>query len=489
MPPTKSHSWGLHLTSLLPVNIVQAVMAFVGLAIYSRLMSPEAYGEYVLAMTAQLLGQFIVFGWLSAGIPRFTAQCEAEGTNSKLLTTAYALFGLLALIFILAAAALFHAPFVPLDYQGLILATLASGILRSAALIGLEAHRSGLRITRYSLFETLQAVISVILGGYLVRRLGGRPEGIFIALGLVNLAIILLDYPWLSKVIKPGDFSRAMAKRLWQYGAPLMLSTLFCCALAYIDRFILAHLSDKEAVGMYGAALSLAERPMMMGFLWVASASSSLGFHTMEHGKEEDVSALMERALGTLIVLTFPMAVGLTVLAIPISSVLLGAEFHEKVADLLGLVALSAILKGLVDHYLSQFFQLSMRTGLLSLIYAFALALSLAANLLLVPRFGAVGTLSSALIAYGLALLSMVVIARRWFPVRFPWLETLKVLVACSLMYQAVQGLEVTNTPVGLVLGVGFGVGVYALAILALDIGQWRSRLFKPLFARGQRHA
>lgn len=485
MATKNPQSWSLHLTSLLPVNIVQAVMSFVGLAIYSRLMSPEAYGEYVLAMTAQLLGQFILFGWLSNGIPRFTAQCEAEGRNAELLTTAYTLFGLLALVFITAAVALSKTPLVPPEYQSLVLATLASGILRTAALLGLEAHRSGLRITRYSIFETLQALSSVILGGYFVQRMGGRPEGIFMALGLVNLAILILDAPWLARVIKPKAFSRGMVRKLWHYGAPLMISTLFCFALAYLDRFLLAHLGDTETVGIYGAATSLAERPLMMGFLWVASASSSLGFHTMEHGKAEDVSALMQKALGTLIFLTLPMAVGLTVLALPISTVLLGADFHDKVAELLGLVAISAILKGLVNHYLSQFFQLSMRTGLLSLIYALALILSVGANVLLVPRFGAVGTVISSFIAYGLALLVMALITRRRYTIRFPFFETLKIILACACMCQVVNWLDVPNSPLGLVIGVGSGVGVYVLGVLALNIGQWRTRLLKPLFAHG----
>jgi O-antigen/teichoic acid export membrane protein len=52
----ESRSWRFHLTSLLPYSLIQGLIGFASLAIYSRILTPAEYGTYVLAISMQFLG-------------------------------------------------------------------------------------------------------------------------------------------------------------------------------------------------------------------------------------------------------------------------------------------------------------------------------------------------------------------------------------------------------------------------------------------------
>lgn len=472
------HNWHRHLSSLLPVNAVQALIGFGSLAVYSRLMSPASYGEYVLALTSQMFGQWVLFSWLNMSVARFTPRSQQEGSLPTLLSTAYLLSGLISIVCLTGAAAYYILVGKEQVHGGLIMATVLSCVIRGMAVLGLEIHRNRLEIPRYSVLEAAQAILGLGLGAWLVSLDGGRPGGAFIGISLANLCVLLADAGWLFKVVRFSSFARPVAIILWHYGAPMTVSLILGLGIANLDRYLLAAFNGQEAVAIYGAASALAERPLSIVFVWVGAASSSLGFHAMERSAPEQARQTMESAARSLILLTWPMAAGLAVLADPVTTLMLGEAFHAETAALLPLIVLAGLCKGFAEHFFAQFFLFTGRTGVLSIILTAVLFVSIAANLSLLPVLGTPGAPTSAMAAYAIAIALQIIYIVRRFRIAWPWGDTLKGILACALMYAVVSGLQLRATPLDLAIGVAAGVGSYGMLALALNIANLRTNLF-----------
>ena len=53
---------------------VPGLLGFATIIIFTRLLSPEAYGQYALVVTGAILGNAILYQWLSASLLRFLPQ-------------------------------------------------------------------------------------------------------------------------------------------------------------------------------------------------------------------------------------------------------------------------------------------------------------------------------------------------------------------------------------------------------------------------------
>ena len=79
----------------LPANIVQGVVGFLAIILFTRLLSPEDFGRYALAFSVMTLAHVAVFSWLEAAMARFWAAqapgAATQGHFASLYRTAFAL--------------------------------------------------------------------------------------------------------------------------------------------------------------------------------------------------------------------------------------------------------------------------------------------------------------------------------------------------------------------------------------------------------------
>src|SRR5262245_12400039 len=91
-----------HILGYGPANLVPAVISFGSIYVFTRLVSPGAYGDYALVGGVALLCQAVVFYWLQVGTMRFVAAAAKDGNLGALSATVYR--GYLALALLFAAA-------------------------------------------------------------------------------------------------------------------------------------------------------------------------------------------------------------------------------------------------------------------------------------------------------------------------------------------------------------------------------------------------
>ncbi|WP_295446159.1 lipopolysaccharide biosynthesis protein [uncultured Thiodictyon sp.] len=464
-----------HLAGYLPINLIEALSSLGIVVIYSRLLTPEQYGRYALAVTAMQWLQTLLFYWLHSGVARFFEARRTHGRVPALLVTSYvaalALSGLLAIGVGYVAAGLSD------QWRWLVLAGLVSLVARALLLIGLEAHRAGREVRRYSGLEGLQYLMSLGLGALLVSGTGGGAAAILWATTLACLLVLLLDTRYLAKLMSPPAWSGDELRLLIRYGAPLAASVLLGQIIAKSDRFFIAWLMDEKAVGIYSVAYALIDRPSTIIFNWLGMAAVPLAFAAMERDGPAAAREVMAKTAKTLVLLLLPCTTGLAIVAEPLAAVLFGAEFRHEAARLIPWIALASLLYGAMIHYAAHAFMVTKNTRLLLMTSLFVLVLNMILNLLLIPLFGLDGAVAASITTYGLGLTLRLIIARRFFPLPLAVSHLIRGLLACGVMAGVIWSAALAPTLVGLMLAILLGVVSYVVGALLLNVADCRDAL------------
>ena len=64
----------------LPANIIQGVVGFLAIIVYTRLLSAEDFGRYALAFSVMTMAHVATFSWLEAAMARFWA-AQRDGAD------------------------------------------------------------------------------------------------------------------------------------------------------------------------------------------------------------------------------------------------------------------------------------------------------------------------------------------------------------------------------------------------------------------------
>jgi O-antigen/teichoic acid export membrane protein len=174
--------------------------------------------------------------------------------------------------------------------------------------------------------------------------------------------------------------------------------------------------------------------------------------------------------------LGFPAATGLALVATPLATVMVGADFREGAAQILPWIAIAALMNGLMTYYFHEAFILRRKTRWMAGIMAAAALFNLALNIVLIPLFGIAGAAAATLFAYTAGLLACALVGHQLFPLPLPWLDWGKALAATAGMAVVVIALPVSGPPfLVLVAKSGAGALAYASLALALNIADCRS--------------
>ncbi|MHA6289520.1 oligosaccharide flippase family protein [Maricaulis sp. CAU 1757] len=467
---------GRHLLGYLPVQAAQAVVGFGSVAILTRIMPAESYGQYALVLATLSLANILTFTWLEAAVARFHARAVQRRREREHLATAYGLYAIFAAL--LVALAGLALVLVPLDapLKAAFSFALVSMILRAAAQIGMETHRAAGRVARYSALEAGYLMLGFTVGITLVLTTDLGAAGVFAGTAVAAASLLVVDLPVMLRRSRGGRRQPARARAFARYGAPISMSLIFEHLLSVGDRFLIAAFLGQGAVGMYAAGYGLADRLLDIIFIWFGAAVWPLTIKALEHEGVAAAQDVARRAAGLMGLVAFPAAAGLALIAGPLTHVLIGESVRAEAATILPWIALSGLMNGMMTYYFHEAFTLKRRTGVMAAIMFGAAALNLGLNLVFLPLFGIVGAALSTVIAYGLSLAVCAVIGRRYFVLPLPWIDWTKAALATLIMAMAVILLpESPWTSLDLVTKTLTGATVYGISALLLDIAGCRS--------------
>lgn len=452
----------------LPANVVQGVVGFLAIILFTRLLTPEEFGRYALAYAVFTLAHVAVFTWLEAAMARFWAASKPGDDLAGHFAGLYRTALILTAVFVPATAlAVWLWPADPL-FRIAVAAGLLGCPVRCLVKLAQERLRAEGEVSRSAAVDMAVTVSGLVFGvGFALGGAGGAAP--LLGLGLAPLMVL--------PFVLPGEWRRGRGARLEPrrmrsyaaYGYPIAASLALTVVLASTDRFLLAAFLDEAAVGAYHAGYSIANRTLDVLFLWLGTAGQPALVMALERGGRERLETAAREQLSVFLLIGLPAAVGVALVARPLAEVLIGEELRIAAASVTPWIALSALLYGLTAYYFGQAFTLGRRTTTLLGAMAVPAVLNVILNLLLVPRFGLIGAAWATAASFGVGLLATLILGRRVLPLPMAWEALIRCGAAAGVMAAAVVALPPVGGLPELILDAGVGAIVYAAVALTLN--------------------
>jgi O-antigen/teichoic acid export membrane protein len=467
---------GRHLLTYLVPNLAQAVASIGTVAVLTRFLSDADYGRYALVLPAASLAQYLSSTWIECAAARFYGEANEKGEKPNHFATLITTFLWCAVGFgavSIGVIALWPAD----DAMKIVLAAAFGGVLmRSFIKIALETRRMAQEANRFALLDTLHTLLGFGLSAICVVYFSLGPAGAFLGLAVAALIVLLIEGPALFLAAKGGVHEPDRAKEYFAYGAPIAGALILSLVLTNGDRFIINAYLDEAAVGAYSAGYQVAARILDIIFVWGSAAATPLLIAAYERGGANAARLVAADGYAIRLGIGAPAAVGIALLAGPICAVLIGESLRDRAVEIVPWIAISSVMAGMCDYF-TDAFMLAKKALIRAILMLVPAILNIAMNIYLLPRIGIMGAVAATISAYGVGMVMLALIGRRYVKLPIPLLETAKIALACAGMAAIVMALPDLGGIVEIALKASLGGLTYGCLALLLNVAKARSRL------------
>ena len=459
----------------LPANLVQGVVGLLGIVVFTRLLTPQAYGAYALAFSAASLVHTLAFTWLEAAMARFYARDAGAGVLPAHFGAIYRCFAILALTAPLVGGLVLWL----LPVAGSLKIAIGAGLIaipvRSLAKLAQEHRRAAGQVRASALLDIGQTGGAFLIGAALA-VMGAGAAAPLAGAGLAAAICLIFVGPGEWRMAASGHYDPARARDYAHYGLPVSLSLLLSLALATTDRFMLAAFLNESSVGVYHAGYSLSNRTLDVLFIWLGMAGGPAAVAALERGGPEAMRQSAREQASLMVLICLPAAVGLALVAKPLAGLMVGEGLSAGAARVTPWIALSGFFAGVTTYYFHTAFTLARKTRLLLVAMAIPACANLALTWVLIPRFGLDGAMWATAASYLVGAVASWALGRKVMPLPIPWGAVGRCGMAAIGMAAAVSLVPASGDLLELLGKAGVGVLTYSVLALALNAGDVRSR-------------
>ena len=464
-------------------RITAALSGLLVVVFYSRLLTPETYGIYILIATTAFALYEGLFQWLRSSIVRFLPG-ETE-KRSQCLGSAVIGYFIVCILVILIIAILIA--FNPVGWPPHLIA-LGGALLISYG--GLEVLAAVFQ-SREKPFTYTLMLISRGLGnltlGVLLAWSGFGAQGVLTALILANATPLLVALSWNWHELRALGFSQSNFRRMLRFGLPIAFGGFAVISISAADRYLIAILMEVEDAGQYAVPVDLARRSLQMLMLSIFLAWSPSIFAAFEHGRIDDGRQRVIEQVRVTMLIVFPVALFLALGAPLFSIILVGREFRAAFTELMPWIVAGTLFHGCQNFYISYMFTITQRTLTNAFIILGGSLLNVLLNLLMIPKFGLIGAAASTVTVEVTVVCLSLLIARKWLSLPWPTMDFAKVIYACFLVSPVVwYAGNMTNVFFGLALMV-VAFAALIMFLILLDAADIRTVARKYLAKRAMR--
>ena len=406
-------------------SVVSAAIGLLSAVVFTRLLSPEEYGVYVVGLSTAGIVSALLFTWVRVSALRFQSEGGAVDVR-KTIFVAYLISALAAPVALLVAtlttsvslernlAAIFFALGLGLFELGqeLLKARLQSFAFMSASII------------RACLAFTL-CLAAALLGG------GGLCQ-----LAMVTITYFVTTTLFASTILRSPVAGPKISdlRTFASFGIPITLSGIVFAIHAALDRMLVFHFMGDHAAGQYGASADLVRQIILIPAVSIASATIPLAVRAYATGGAAEARPHLEFSLEILLAAVFPAVAGVALTSNYIAGVILGSEFRETAAQIMPILAFAWLFQSISQSYIHASFHLA-KTPFMMTTQSIAM---LIANLLVMPvllaRFGLVGAASSLVIVEAFGAGFGWYLTRKAFPLPFNAFQVMRIVAATAIM-------------------------------------------------------
>lgn len=451
---------GILVSAQVVTKLLGAILAIA----VARMLGVADYGLYMFAATIGMLFGLVAGFGLAQLVPREVARNIEE--TSQVFGEVLVLESVLTIAALVAmAGTLFR-----LGYRAdrVVVVTLigATMLLNSVLNVFTAFFRAHQRMGLEALTRIVFSVLSVGLGLLILLRGYGVSQLALAQLAAFGVGVALALFLIQRKLARPS-FSRRCDpyRRLLLAAWPFALSGIFIFIYDGTATVFVSFLKGDHATGLYSGALNFTR---IFDIIPASIAAAVLPAMSQLWPKSSAAwRMLCRRTLKYLLIMAFPLAVGLAILSEKLIAVVLGADYAAS-ALILRLAAWVMLIVFL-NHGLTVALISMDKEKVFLRIVGLALVVNVLANLVLIRRWGAPGAVASSLLTEGLILIAQygVLVKVGSQPrIMADALRPAASVAAMALVVYLTSGL-------GLVIPVLLGAAVYVLLLFAL-------RTFEP---------
>jgi O-antigen/teichoic acid export membrane protein len=458
---------------------VPGVINFLAIAIYTRLLSPEEYGRYVLVFSVVTFINIVLYDWLRLSLLRFVSGQSIDVISVK--STVFTIFLTVNILTLLVGIILYV---VNNEQTWRMIVVVSVLLLWTQAWfdLHLQSLRARLKPLQYGVVSWVRAFVSLGVGIVLVKyfHLSFFAPLVGFLVGNVCAGLINLQKEWSAVRL---DMERRIACVLFSYGLPLVITQFFSFALGLSDRFLIAAMIDEAAAGVYAATYDFVQQVSTFLLSTFSLAAYPLLVRSHEQGPQANFRAQATMNICALLLLSAPIVILLALYSTPVASAYFGSDYRNTAATLIPWLAAAMLLSNVRSLHFDIAFQISNRTTIIALIVGSAASANIVLNILLIPIWGLKGAAYSTAASFMLALLLSVVAGQRVLPMPFPLQEVGKVIAGCAAMIGVL--LVVERLPMllesHLVFKVTLGLLAYVGTLWAMDAAHVRRKAMARL--------
>lgn len=420
-----------------PAKIIPGFFGFLAIIIYTRLLSPEEYGLYILAITTISIAASICFEWLNKSILRYFEEYKQAGQLTEFISTVVnSLMGITIAVLMLwyLGVNLLQNHLGP----NLILLLNIGGLLilaEAGYTFILYIRQAAQESFKYATHSIINAVAKLVIAICFIYFFHIGPKGIIWGMIITAGGIFIWDILYLHRKwrLTLFYFSKGLLKKLFIYGFPLIGVSIASLVLVAVDRYMIGYFLAIDKVGIYSAGYALSNEIIQFPMVILLLAAYPIIMETFEKKGEKETSLLLSKLLSFCFIFLLPIVFGIAILSKNITSILLGSGFYESYL-ILPWIAIGVFCFGLTQYFYKPF-ELRKKTKDLFYLVVLAAISNIILNLFFIPKFGILGAAYSTLMSYVIYFFSTLILSRRIFLWSFPWKTIIKTFLSGMIMY------------------------------------------------------
>jgi len=306
----------------------------------------------------------------------------------------------------------------------------------------------------------------IVLGFALLLWAIGELYGYLLGMALAEVGATVFLYRWFfaNYRLSLSAVSGPLTLDLFKFGVPLLLTELSYLLLSYSDRYLIVAFRGEDVLGLYSVGYSLPSyiNELIMFSLSYAVVPIYTGLFSSEGRAATE--RFLSRAFRYYIIGIVPICVGYAAVARDLI-VVLASEKYADASTFSPIILVGLVCLGMNSILYAGLYLNKKSVHILGVMLA-ATAANILLNVVLLPRFGAVGAATATLAACAASSILTGALSSRYLRIDFPMLTLAFYGAVATLMYLVLANIEMHRAWLNIVVKVPIGFCIVAVAVL-----------------------
>ncbi len=466
-----------HTLRYLPAQLLSPLAQLLSMVLWTHWLNPAQMGVFTLATVTQEVAYLLCLNWFSVYALRYQpAADDRPAVDRYLATENMMLLASIALGLMLAlGSALIWA-----EPQELWRAATAIGayyVTRSASSHYAERARAQSSFLAYSVLQTAGPVGGLLLGWLALSQWRADAWALLLAYAVAQAIGIALALPRMGMLWTRMRPDREFLRAALRFGPPMILLGVLGWVGENYIRYLVQWREGATTLGLMIVGWALGRRCASVASMLVTTAAFPLASRLLNEGRRKEALHQLRNNAALLMAVLLPITAAVMVLGPSLVSLAVAQDYRQVTAELLALSVFAGAVRNLHMHITDQLMVLERRFSMVAAVSGVEIVLCLSASWVGLSMFGLHGAVWGQALGSGLSLVLSMHWARTRLGFDWPWLESLKIVVATGVMCAVLMSVPAWPTLTGLVVDSVLGAVVYGLVMAALFYPDLKLRL------------